>query len=354
MTDSDPGIRPAAPSGDGSGGPRVVIVGAGLSGLVAARELVAAGADVTVVDKGRSVGGRLATRRIEGARLDHGAQFFTVRTPAFQRRVDDWIERGVVHVWAHGFDGDDGHPRYVATAGMNSLAKDLSEGLHVETSTMVFGLRPSDGPHRWDVVIDDGSLRSADAVIFTAPLPQTFSLLADIGVWDSGNPEVDEVIDQVVAPYGIEFERGLFRIPYDRTIGLLVRVDGPTEVPAPGGVQDPEGVFSFIGDNQAKGVSGEPAITFHVGAEWSEEHWEDDTDSLREALLAAADEWLGDARVLDAQVKKWRFAMPREVWPDPCWTTADGTIVVAGDAFAGPRVEGAHNSGLAAAHAIVS
>jgi len=67
---------------------KVVIVGAGISGLVAARELAAHDVDVTVVDKGRSVGGRLATRRIGDARLDHGAQFFTVRTPAFQACVD--------------------------------------------------------------------------------------------------------------------------------------------------------------------------------------------------------------------------------------------------------------------------
>ncbi len=75
---------------------RVVVVGAGIAGLVAARRLADAGADVVVVDKGRSVGGRLATRRIGDATLDHGAQFFTVRTPAFQRQVDDWVERGLV------------------------------------------------------------------------------------------------------------------------------------------------------------------------------------------------------------------------------------------------------------------
>jgi predicted NAD/FAD-dependent oxidoreductase len=89
---------------------RVIIVGAGLSGLVAARELQGAGVEVTVVDKGRSPGGRLATRRIGAATLDHGAQFFTVRTPAFQHRVDDWLDRGLVAVWTQGFDSGDGHP----------------------------------------------------------------------------------------------------------------------------------------------------------------------------------------------------------------------------------------------------
>ena len=72
---------------------RTTIIGAGVSGLVAGRRLVDAGATVIIVDKGRSVGGRLATRRIGGATFDHGAQFFTVRTPAFQAQVDDWVER---------------------------------------------------------------------------------------------------------------------------------------------------------------------------------------------------------------------------------------------------------------------
>jgi predicted NAD/FAD-dependent oxidoreductase len=77
---------------------RVVIVGAGICGLVAGRRLADAGAEVVLVDKGRSVGGRLATRRIGDATVDHGAQFFTVRTPAFQRQVDDWVERGLARV----------------------------------------------------------------------------------------------------------------------------------------------------------------------------------------------------------------------------------------------------------------
>ena len=83
---------------------RVVVVGAGLAGLVAAREL-AADHEIVVLDKGRSVGGRLATRRIGDARLDHGAQFFTVRSEAFRSQVDEWLSRDVARVWCHGFAG---------------------------------------------------------------------------------------------------------------------------------------------------------------------------------------------------------------------------------------------------------
>ena len=64
---------------------RVAIVGAGLAGLMAGRTLAEAGHEVVLLDKGRSPGGRLATRRIGEATLDHGAQFFTVRSEAVRR-----------------------------------------------------------------------------------------------------------------------------------------------------------------------------------------------------------------------------------------------------------------------------
>lgn len=311
---------------------RVVVVGAGIAGLVAARQLDSSGVDVLVVDKGRSVGGRLATRRIGGATLDHGAQFFTVRTPAFGQRVEEWVQRGLVRVWSHGFTDDDGHPRFVAPAGMNSLAKDLAAPLDVETSTMVFAVRPATDRPGWDVVIDDGSARPADAVILTCPIPQTFGLLVDAG---------------------IDFDDPRLRVDYDRTLALLAVLDRAPSVPAPGGVQlTDDAVFSFIGDNAAKGVSRLPAVTFHASPEWSLAHWDDDPGTSHRALHDAATPWLGDAAIVESQLKRWRFARPQTVHPDPCLVLHGGSIVLGGDAFAGPRVEGAHNSGLACAHAV--
>jgi len=66
-----------------------VIVGAGIVGLVAGRSLHARGRSVLIVDKGRGVGGRLVTRGFEGGIFDYGAQFFTVRNPAFRHLVDE-------------------------------------------------------------------------------------------------------------------------------------------------------------------------------------------------------------------------------------------------------------------------
>jgi renalase len=313
---------------------RVVVIGAGLSGLVAARSLDD-DHEVVVLDKGRSVGGRLATRRIGEARLDHGAQFFTVRGPALQSQVDDWLERGVARVWCHGFAGrDDGYPRYCGSDGMNSLAKDLARGLDCRTHQMVFMVRRTEDG--WDIVIDDGSTIAADAVVLTCPVPQSWALLAQ-------------------AELAIPEE--LFRRAYHRTIGLLTVLDRPSAVPWPGGVQfdagDASNAFGFVADNHTKGISPVPAVTFHATQPWSTEHWDDDIAVLRALLLERAEPWIGDATVIDAQVKKWRFAGPIEPWADECWVEAEHQVVLAGDLFAGPKFEGAFDSGLAAAAAVV-
>jgi renalase len=306
----------------------VIIVGAGLSGLVAARTLSSAGQSVTVFDKGRSVGGRLATRRIAGARLDHGAQFMTVRSDAFAAQVDDWATRGLARVWCNGFGDGDGHPRWIGSSGMNSLAKDLASGLDVRVDHLVFSCtREHD---RWVVTIDDGQRFDADVLVLTAPVPQSFSMVFET----------------------VDVPRALMATEPHRTIGLLAVLDGASAVPEPGGVQDPNDDISFVADNAVKGISDIPAITLHASPSWSLEHW-DDSD-LEAQLTELARPWIGTANIIESQVKKWRLATPTAIWPEPCWVDVDHRVVIGGDAFAGPRVEAAHNSGLAAGKAAIS
>ena len=316
---------------------RVVVVGAGLAGLAAARELVDAGHAVTVLDKGRSPGGRLATRRIGLARLDHGAQFFTVRTDAFAAFVQPHLDSGQVYEWCRGFsEVGDGHARLAARGGMNAWAKAIAVGLDVRCETLVFAIRPGNAASgaAWDVALDDGTSIPADALVVTCPLPQSYSLL---------------VSAEVALP------EELVRTEYDKTIALLMTLDSPPAVPEPGGLNNPTDVLSFVADNQRKGISDAPALTVHANAAWSDDHWNDPTDALIQALRDAAAHYVGGALISESQLKKWRFATPRTLWPDSCWVAAEaaGPLVLAGDAFAGPRVEGAVLSGIAAARALM-
>ncbi len=309
---------------------RVVVVGAGIAGLMAAQSLSNSGHDVVVVDKGRSPGGRLATRRIDDATLDHGAQFFTVRDSLFESHVSEWIASGVVTEWCRGFDtatqNNDGFPRYRGVRGMTDIAKHLAQELDTRCNTLAFSIARG-ATSNWQLKIDDGSVLDADAIIVTCPLPQAYALLVTAG---------------------IELPESMLRTEYDRTICLLAVLDTPSAVIQPGGLQNPDETFSFIADNAMKGISSATALTLHANPQFSLENWDTSTDDVQHLLLERASRWIGDATVITSQIKKWRFATPLTIWPERYW--ANDMIVLASDAFGGPKIEGAALSGLAAAN----
>jgi len=309
---------------------RVVVVGAGIAGLMAAQSLSNSGHDVVVVDKGRSPGGRLATRRIDDATLDHGAQFFTVRDSLFESHVLEWIASGVVTEWCRGFDttaqNNDGYPRYRGVHGMTDIAKHLAQGLDVRCNTLAFSIARG-ATSKWQLKIDDGSVLDADAIIVTCPLPQAYALLVTAD---------------------IELPESMLRTEYDRTICLLAVLNQSSAVANPGGLQNPDETFSFIADNLIKGISSATALTLHANPQFSLEHWDTSTDDVQRLLLERAGPWIGDATVITSQIKKWRLATPLTIWPERYW--ANDMIVLAGDAFGGPKIEGAALSGLAAAN----
>ncbi|WP_371482054.1 FAD-dependent oxidoreductase [Kitasatospora sp. NBC_00315] len=68
--------------------PDVVVVGAGLAGLAAARLLTGHGLNVQVLEASDRIGGRMATREVDGFRLDHGGHLLNTAYPELRRRLD--------------------------------------------------------------------------------------------------------------------------------------------------------------------------------------------------------------------------------------------------------------------------
>jgi phytoene dehydrogenase-like protein len=66
----------------------VVIVGAGLAGLAAARPLIDAGRHVVILEASDGIGGRVRTDLVDGFRLDRGFQILLTAYPELDRQVD--------------------------------------------------------------------------------------------------------------------------------------------------------------------------------------------------------------------------------------------------------------------------
>lgn len=327
----------------------ILIVGAGLSGLMAANALAKRGLRPHVIDKGDVVGGRLATRRLGNGHADHGAQFFTVRDAQFQTWVDEWKGQELVYQWSTGWsDGSlaatapDGFPRYAVRGGMNALAKVLAAQAEAAGATIRTGVRLTRATQeqaRWVAYDEAGNVYAAQTLVLTPPVPQSVALLA------AGAVELTPA-DQTA----------LARIAYAPCLCGLFWVEGDVELPAPGAIQRPGEPISWIADNRRKGISDDATVlTVHAGPDWSRHHYDEDDARLLSLLAEAVTPWLAPhAQIRDGQLKRWRYALPTSLHPAR-YLRGDTLppLYFAGDAFGGPRVEGAALSGLAVAAAIV-
>jgi renalase len=297
-----------------------------MSGLTAAKALSARGHEVTVVDKGRAVGGRMASKRIGDARFDHGAQHFSARSPEFAETVERLIADGAAKVWfeSHSIaEPDRGvEPRHVGSPSMRSVCEHLAQGLDVRVGITVTGIRRHDG----EVMVDtaDGPL-VADACVVTAPLPQTLTLVGDL--------------------VG-EHRSRLESVTYDPCLAAMLILDGASGLPD-GHLALAEGPIAWMADNQHKGVSPVPAVTVHASPDFSRQHLEQEPSDWLPLVVAAAAGHLG-SKAVEAHGHRWRYSIPTNPATEGAIEIAPG-IIVAGEALAGARVEGAFLSGLAAA-----
>lgn len=318
------------------GEPSCLIVGAGIAGLMAAREMRRLGIQVLVLDKARGVGGRMATRRFDGGVFDHGTQYFAPSSAWFQSRIAEWLDEGVTREWfrVRSYEMDErflSAARYCGSPAMTSIPKLLAEGVPLRTGERVTRLDVVNGC--WQATTETDATYTARGCLLTPPVPQVLELLETSAVTMS--EEQEEVLTDLV---------------YEPCITLMVVCDGVPAMPENGVLEFERGDLRRIMDNQRKGISPEAAaVTIHATGAFSAAHFNDDDESLARFLL---DEALPVIRcgALSWQLHRWRYSQILTPHPEPCLRVSETPpLFVAGDAFGINGVEGAARSGMEAA-----
>lgn len=308
--------------------PRIAIIGAGLAGLTCAQALAQAGHAPVVLDKGRGLGGRLATRRAEGGfQFDHGAQYLSTETEAFGRFLQARAQAGVLALWEDGSSG----AHYVGVPGMRALAQSLATGVALRSSVNV---------SRIDVVGNrvevtaDGAVASYDHVVLTVPAPQVPALIGE------DHALAAQISDVVMTP----------------NLTLMAGFAAPMTT-AFQSARDPDADLAWIARDDSKPGRGRPACwVAQASLAWSLAHLELSKDEIANRMLPLLCDRIG-AQAKDVAYlagHRWRYAQASHPLGMPFLTDVTGRLRLGGDWCLGARAEQAWQSGSALAEDLLS
>jgi hypothetical protein len=272
-----------------------------------------------VFEKSRGYGGRCATKRWEGHRIDHGAQYFTLRDESFRTAVTtacgDSLQALTAPVLTESGAPLEGEPRWYHTSGNSHLARALAAGLDIHTGQTIDTISPEkDG---WMIMGE-----RFDRVLSTAPLPQTLKLA---GMPATGNDYLPCL-----------------------TLLLLYAGECPGRTAERYAVSDRPGhalAWSACENHkQGRVQPGFTALVVQASRAFSEQHLEADSSSWAPLLRRDVDErWeLSPGAFVTMHPHRWRYARVESPVTSPLLPKG---WAFAGDALTESRVESAWLAG---------
>jgi predicted NAD/FAD-dependent oxidoreductase len=334
-------------------GATVAIVGAGVAGLACAQALVAGGRRVKVLERARGVGGRCATRRVEGQPVDFGVTFFHGRDPAFlaalaavpATRLDGWplATFGAGRPCQPAAFAPD-ERRLAFAEGVTAFPKHLAAGVEVQLRTEVAAIEPAGPAVR--LRLADGEPVESGAVVLALAAEQTHALLGTI-------PEPQREVQS--ARELLAFSRSM------PCLTIIAVYPGSSPAPAWDAFypEDSRILQHVAHDSSKRCRAGLLAMVYQAHAHWSGAHLED--PDWPSAVLREAERLLGGWAALPvaSEAHRWKHARndrSAELASPMLLTLPGGAqLGVCGDRFApGGGVEAAWKSGRAMAARLLS
>jgi len=322
---------------------RVGIVGAGIAGIAAGRRLHQSGVSVTLFEKSRGVGGRVATRRKDGFTWDIGATSVAMRGRSLDKVILDELSRDdlfvvtkpiFVHDDLHPQPGDGRTPvpRYAYRTGMTKLAKLLAEDLDIRFESPVERIER----HHDRYTIHGEEF---DRLVLTAPIPQTGLLL-----------------------WAMDLRRAIAQVRYRTCLSVGLGFTAPLPETSYHALLDPSlrHPLSWLCLESVKvpdhAPAGSSSIMAQLGREFSRLNYETPDDELVRIVCGYLTRLYGPAfaHPSASTVMRWKYAQPESLIDFDTANPEGTTVLIAGDALSGARIEEAYETGLMAAERILS
>lgn len=323
---------------------KVGIVGAGIAGLAAARTLQARGVESTIFEKGPEVGGRCTTQRIGAYTFDTGATSIAARGRSLGHVMFDELDVSeliaiklpiYVHSYGRIFAGESSMnhiERYTYLHGNETLPRLLSKDLDVRAPVAVESIERN----------AEGKFELAgepfDALILTAPLPETDHLLRSL---NESRPFANARYRPCLSVM-LGYNQDLSGIHYHALI-------------------DPEQrhPLTWLSIESAKcperAPDGHTAMVAQLSPEYSRVHFESSDAEILEETIGYVERLIG-SRFCEPEVsgiRRWQYSQPETTALFDTVNRRGSRLLIASDGIVGGRLEYAYEAGAKAAQLLV-
>ena len=307
--------------------PNIAIIGAGMTGMICARNLQDAGYEPIIFEKSRGVGGRIATRRTrEGLQFDHGAQYITARNENFQSFINNAINAGCAVNWEI-----EGQNTFVGRPSMNSLLGSVTKGISLQLNQEI---KTVDKAENGWVLSSDNQNQLCDIAVLALPAPQIINL---IGKEHSLSQKICDVEMTSCLTLMAAF-------PSDQATPFITRREANDDL-------------VWIAQDSAKPERSREVTCWvaQAGEDWSRKYLECDKDEIARILIPMLCERLSIApsKLLYASAHRWRYSKVTVPLGRSFISDDSATLYLGGDWAIGARVEAAWESGTAIAKNIL-
>lgn len=298
---------------------KTTIIGAGISGLWVAHQLTKANNDITLFEKSKGVGGRMATKRIGSEKFDHGAQFYSDNLD-MKDLHQIWLAAEITSPWFIKKE----ILRYRSHSGVTALAKNLGQNLNIQFNKKITSVQKTGPDYRLN--FDDNSIFETQRLILTSPVPQSLEILKSSH---------------------IHYPSDLEHIHYAKAVVLLIEhVTTETDlVPESGYFEDSDSDIIFsIADQQKKNNCVHKSWTITMSTAFSEKYFNESDQTILDIAIAEVIKLIPEFKFTAVTLKKWRYSHPKNTYSQLFLKLENENIFLAGDAFGGPSISGAVRS----------